>query len=156
VTAPLKLPANAGPNLALGATWVSSDRNKYGWDSGLTDGDWTGGNGTTYASGDTDSFPKTVTIDLQTPAAVGLIAVGVPSFGSTKTIDVSVSADGTNFTDVGSYVFSLRKEERHLFTFAPVTARYIKLTYPDHYPDAAGYTPTFVFTTEVEAYAPGK
>ena len=154
VVAALVLPKNSGPNLALGATWVSSDQNKYGWDSGLTDGMWDAGNGTTYASGDADAFPKTVTVDLQKPAAIGLVAVGVPSFGSTKTIDVSLSSDGTTFTDVGSYVFTLKKEERHLFTFAPVNARYVRLTYPDHYPDNNGYTPTFVFTTELEAFAP--
>jgi len=152
----IALPANAGPNLALGMPVVASDPNKWGWDTGLTDGSWDPGSPTTWASGVTDSFPKTATIDLQTPANVGIIAMGVPPFGSTKTVTVSVSADGQTFTDVGSYVFSLRKEEKHLFTFPPVLARFIRLTYPDHYPDNVGYDPNFVFTTEVEVYAPGK
>ena len=150
----LKLPANAGPNLALGKPVVASDANAWGWADGLTDGDWSPGSPTTWASGVADSFPKTATIDLQTPANISLIGMGVPPFGSTKTVTASVSSDGQNFTDVGTYVFSLHKEETHLFTFPAVLARYVRLTYPDHYPDNVGYDPKFVFTTEVEVYAP--
>jgi sialate O-acetylesterase len=150
----IKLPANAGPNLALGKPVDASNPNKWGWDSGLVDGDWSPGAPTTWASGNDDTFPKTATIDLQTAANISLIETGVPNFGSTKTVKVSISTDGQNFTDVGTYVFSLRKEERHLFTFPAVLARYVRLTYPDHYPDTVGYDPLFVFTTEVEVYAP--
>ena len=82
--------------------------------------------------------------------------LGVPPFGSTKTVTVSVSKDGQNFTDVGSYVFSTRKEERHVVAFAPTSARYVRLSYPDHYPDFIGYDPKFVFTSEVEVYGPSQ
>jgi len=51
-------------------------------------------------------------------------------------------------------VFSLRKEEKHLFSFPPTLARFVRLTYPDHYDTAVGYTNTFVFTTECRVYAP--
>jgi sialate O-acetylesterase len=153
---PIKLPINAGKNLALNATYVTSDPNTWGWSGGLTDGNWDNGTGSTWASSSTDSFPKTATIDLTSSAAIGLVEVGVPPFGSTKTIAISLSADGTNFTTVGSYVFTPGKEERHLYSFPPVNARYIRLTYPDHYDQQVGpYSNTFVFTEEVEAYAPG-
>lgn len=149
-----KLPALSGPNLALDRPAACSDTNTHGWEQGLTDGSWEAGSPTTFASGELDTFPKTVSVTLAKTAPVGLVALGVPPFGSTKTVIVSVSADGMAFQDVGTYVFSQRKEEQHLFRFPPVAARVVRLTYPDHYAEAVGYAPTFVFATELEVYAP--
>ena len=87
--------------------------------------------------------------------SLGAVRVGVPPFGSTETIQVSVSTDGQNFTSVGSYVFAQRHEERHLYKFPSISARYIRLTYPDHYTAEADFSSKFVFTTEIEAYAAG-
>lgn len=143
-----------GPNLALHKTYTSNDPNVYNFGIGaLTDGSWSGDNHV-FATGDNDTFPKTVTIDLGAATPISLVRVGVPSFGSTKTIQVAVSADGQKFTDVGSHTFSLAVERRHSFNFKPVSARYVRLTYPDHYPDNVGYSPLFSFTSEVEVYAP--
>lgn len=150
----LALPVGAGPDLALERPVVCSDPNTHGWNSGLTDGSWEAGTPTTFASNEADAFPKTITVELAKAAPVGLVAVGVPPFGSTKTVSVAVSADGISFRDVGTYVFSQRKEEKHLFHFAPTSARFVRLTYPDHYAEAEGYLPTFVFATELAAYAP--
>ena len=151
------LPAPTGPNLALGKKYVTSSPNTYNYGiGGLTDGSWATDGQHTFATDDKDTFPKTVTIDLEKPALVDAVLLGVPAFGSTKTITVAVSADGQTYKDVGSYVFSLHNEERHQYRFAPITARFIRLTYPDHYNESAGFTPTFVFTSEVEAYASGE
>ena len=148
------LPADAGPNLALGKPYMAVDPNAYNYGTGgLTDGSWSGEQPHTFASGEKDEFPKNVTIDLGVATPVKYVWLGVPKFGSTKTIQVSISSDGQNFTDVGSYVFSQNKEERHLFLFNRTPARYVKLTYPDHYPDEAGYHVNFVFTSEVEVFA---
>ncbi len=151
LTAPL--PADAGRNFALNRSFVASDPNA-GWDKGLTDGSWEGNNLHTFATGAQDAFPKTVTVDLEKSYLLSLVRLGVPSLGSTKTIKVAVSADGKSFTEVGSYVFSQSKAERHLYTFAPVAARYVRLTYPDHYAEMVAFAPNYVFTTEFEAYAP--
>lgn len=149
------LPQRAGADLALGKIYVCSDPNLYNYGiGGLTDGSWDVSTPHCFASGDKDAFPKTATIDLQQAARVGLVTVGVPPFGSTKTVEVSVSADGNTFTPVGRCVFSLRKEEKHLFSFPPTLAQFVRLTYPDHYDTAVGYTNTFVFTTECRVYAP--
>ncbi len=149
------LPARAGANLALGKSYVCSDPNGYQWGiGGLTDGSWEASPAHCFASGDKDAFPKTVTIDLQQAAPIRLIEIGVPPFGSTKTVQVSVSADGQVFTDVGSCVFSLRKEEKRLLPFGSTMARYVRLIYPDHYDAVTGYAHTFVFTTECRVYAP--
>ena len=151
------LPARAGANLARGKAYVCSDPNGYNYGiGGLTDGSWGADPAHCFASGDKDAFPKTVTIDLQQAAPVALVEVGVPPFGSTKTIGVSVSADGTNFTDVGTYVFSLRREEKHLFAFPPTPAQFVRLTYPDHYAAGVNFSPNFAFTTECQVYAPAK
>lgn len=142
-------------NLALKKTFVSSDPNKSNWDTGLTDGAWREGRGPTFATGSSTTFPKTVTVDLETPASIGYVVAGVPSFGSTKTIKVSTSSDNTNFAEVGSYIFSLNKAEKHLFSFPATTARYVRLTYTDHYEESVNYPNAHAFTTEVEVYAPG-
>ena len=150
------LPALTGPNLALAKKYVTSNPNTYDYGAGgLTDGSWTADGQHTFASDDKPAFPKSVTIDLETTASVGTVVVGVPPFGSTKTITVAVSADGQKYKDVGSYVFSQHDEERHQYRFAPVIARYIRLTYPDHYTEEAGFNANFVFTSEVEAYGTG-
>ncbi len=147
--------APTGPNLALRKPYVVSDPNVYGYGTGgLTDGSWSGEQPHTFATGEINLFPKTATIDLGEVARISQINVGVPPFGSTKTIKVSVSADGQNFSEVGSRVFPLAVEKRHRFSFAPRDARFVRLTYPDHYEENAGYAPTFAFTTEVEVYAP--
>ncbi|MFA6961892.1 MAG: GDSL-type esterase/lipase family protein [Opitutaceae bacterium] len=148
------VPADFGLNLALGKKWQSSAPNTYGWDSGLTDGSWAGANKTTYATNDSSAFPKTVTVDLEAASKIGRIVVGVPGFGSTKTIEVSVSADGAQFTTVGRYGFSLKKEEKHLFAFEMVTARYVRLTYLDHHDEQAGYPVNFAFTSDLQVFAP--
>ncbi|RYX85942.1 hypothetical protein EON83_04080 [bacterium] len=142
-------------NLARNKTFVSSDPNKSGWDKNLTDGSWRPEKATTYASGNSETFPKNVTIDLTDPVAVGYVVVGVPGFGSTKTVAVSVSEDGTTYKEVGRYVFSVKKEEKHLFSFPEATARYVRLNYIDHYDEKVEYPITHAFTTEVEVYAPG-
>lgn len=145
----------APTNLALNKTFVSSDPNMSGWNKGLTDGVWMGAGGTVFATGSTNTFPKTATVDLETPTSIGYVGVGVPAYGSTKTVNVSVSTDGTTFTDVGSYVFSTKKEERHLFTFPATTARYVRLTYADHYDEMVQYPVAHSFTSELAVYAPG-
>jgi hypothetical protein len=149
------LPDPSGPNLALKKPYESSAPNGFGWGiGGLTDGSWEANAQHTFATDNTDTFPKTATIDLGNPALLGSVLAGVPPFGSTKTVKVSLSADGHTFTEVGSYIFSLRHEERHLYKFPPMLARYVRLTYPDHYSEQVEYQPTFMFTTEVEVYAP--
>ncbi|HEY3378158.1 MAG TPA: GDSL-type esterase/lipase family protein [Armatimonadota bacterium] len=150
-------PAPGGVNLALGKTYVSSDPNTHGWGAvGLTDGSYVVDAQRAYASNETPKFPKTVTIDLTKSSRIATVLVALPNIGSTKTVIVSVSADGTNFTDVGTHEFKLRTEEKYSYTFPAVDARYVRLTYPDHYAETVSYDPNFVFTSEVEVYAPSK
>ena len=145
----------AAKNLALGKAYTSSDPNAHNYGIGaLTDGSWNT-DGQAFATNDGPTFPKTATIDLGKTAMIGQVLLGVPSYGSTETITVAVSTDGKAFKDVGSTVFSQNKSERHLFNFAPVDARYVRLTYPDHYDKEAGYPANFVFTSEVEVYPGG-
>gem|GEM_PF-269084 len=159
VPAPMPaLPAHAGLNLALGKPYVCSDPNQYNFGTGgLTDGSWEADSTHCFATNEADTFPKTVTIDLGKLANVGVVRLGVPPFGSTKTIEVSLSADGQTFTEIGRSVFAQREEARLLFSAPrPTPARFVRLTYPDHYADEAGYTNTFAFTTECEVYARAK
>ena len=148
-------PEPTGPNLALKKPYTSTDPNVYGYGTGgLTDGSWSGDQPHTFASGELNSFPKATTIDLGAVTALAQVRIGVPAFGSTKTIKVSLSADGETFTEVGSQLFAPGVERKRRFVFKPTEARYVRLTYPDHYEENLGYTPTFVFTSEVEVFAP--
>ena len=149
------IPRPATANLAADCHYACSDPNGYNWGiGGLTDGSWDADGTHCFATGDADAFPKTATIDLEKAAQLATVIVGVPQFGATKTITVSVSADGKTFTEVGTHVFDQQKADRFSYKFEPVTARYVRLTYPDHYTEGAGYPNTFVFTTEAEAYPP--
>lgn len=142
-----------GANVARGCTWDSSDQNSYGWNTGLTDGSWASYAPNCYATSNTDSFPKHVTIDLKQPQTLNLIRFGAPEIGSTKTVSVSLSTDGKTFHEVGKHAFTLTKAERAAVTFPDAEARYVRLSYLDHHTELAGGFPnTFAFTTEVEAY----
>ncbi len=149
--------APEGTNLALNKRYEVSDPNGYNWGiGGLTDGSWETTPQHAFATGDKDAFPKTATIDLEQAARVGMVMLGVPEFGSTKNVKVAVSKDGKEFTEVGTHQFSLNKAERYTYTFAPTEARYVRVIFPDHYDEEAGYSKNFSFMTEVEVYAPGK
>ena len=142
-----------GSNVARGCTWESSDKNTYGWDTGLTDGSWEEYPPYCYATNATDQFPKHVTIDLKQPQQINLVRVGVPAAGSTKTVAVSVSTDGKTFHEVGKHAFTLGKAERAEMAFPDAAARYLRISYLDHHDKQSGeYPNTFAFTTEVEAY----
>lgn len=142
-----------GLNLARDCKWISSDKNVWGWDSGLTDGSWATRVPHCFATGNTDAFPKHVTIDLKQSKIVNLIRLGAPEFGSTKTVAISLSADGQSFSEVGRHTFGLGKAEQAALSCPNAPARYIRLTYLDHHElTAGGFPNTFGFTTEVEAY----
>jgi lysophospholipase L1-like esterase len=147
-------PPAGRPNLALNKKWVSSDPNTHGWDRGLTDGVWTGGAPAVYATNEAGEFPKTVTIDLETVHTLGSILIGVPNYGSTKTVAVSISTDGVSFTEIGHRSFSLRKAEKCLFDFKPAPARYVRLTYKGNHTESVNFDRRFGFTTDVQAFAP--
>lgn len=149
--------APEGPNLAKGKRYVCSDENKYNWGiGGLTDGDWGANPQHCFATGDSATLPKHVTIDLEKVARIGTVVFGVPPFGSTKTVKVSLSTDGQNFTEVGSHVFQLRKESAATVAFPSIEARYVRLTYIDRYEEDVNFPRVFGFTTEVEVYSTAK
>ena len=149
--------APAGENLAAKKPVVASDPNGFGWGAGgLTDGSWDGDATHCFATGAAREFPKTVTIDLEKPVRIALVRLGCPEFGSTRTVAISESLDGKKFREVGRVEFAQRRAERKTVAFEAKTARYVRLTYLDHYPQQVGYTETFAFTTEAEVYGPSR
>ena len=149
--------APEGPNLAQGKHYSCSDENKYGWGiGGLTDGNWGANPQHCFATGDAPDLPKHVTIDLEKSARIGTVVFGVPPFGATKTVKVSISTDGQNFTEVGSHQFEVRKEAATTVAFPATDARYVRLTYTDRYEEDIEYPRVFNFTTEVEVYSTAK
>ncbi|MFG0262112.1 MAG: sialate O-acetylesterase [Novipirellula sp. JB048] len=142
-----------GENVALGCTWESSDPNTRGWNRGLTDGVWGNRSPQCFATGASETFPKSVTIDLQRPQIINLVRFGVPDVGSTKTVMISTSRDGQTFQERGSHTFGQGKAERAAASFDDTEARFVRLTYLDHHAAlVGGYSNHFAFTSEVEVY----
>jgi hypothetical protein len=146
------LPSDIGPNLALNKPWVSSAPNPSGWERGLTDEN----DATVYATDQSLTFPKNVTIDLGAVQMIGHIVVGVPDFGSTKTIAVSVSADDADYKEVGRYDFSMNMAEQRLFNLKPQPVRHVRLTYVANHKDMNRFNNNYCFTSSVRVYAPAK
>ena len=142
----------ASENLALHRDYVSSAPNTHGWDKpGLTDGVRGEDASSCYATNESPGFPKTVTVDLGAVHPFTTVVLEVPPFGSTKTIEVSVSADDAAFTPFGSHVFQMADAQRAVLT-GQAQARYVRLTYPDHYNQERGYNVNHAFTSELEVY----
>ena len=150
------IPGNLGENLALHKQWTTDAPNPHGWNAGLTDGVWTGRNPTVFATDESNRFPKTATIDLGGEEQIGAVLTGVPEYGSTKTVEVSISQDGKTFERVGYHTFSQRQAEKRFFKFAPKTARYVRLTYINYYSERAEFPPRFMFTSDVQVFGPVK
>lgn len=146
-------PAPSGPNLALHCKYAASDPNTYDWGTaGLTDGSWESDAMHCFATGDADKFPKTVTVDLGAAMDVATVKIGVPEFGSTRHVTVAWSEDAKEFTPLATIEFGQKKRASRTLVFAPVRARWVRITYLDHWPVEVQYSPTFCFTSECEVY----
>lgn len=146
-------PLPEGPNLALGKDYEASDANSSGWGAGgLTDGSWRETGEDCFATGSSSEFPKHVTVDLGRAQRIGAVRLGVPAFGSTRTVSVQVSRNGKSFTEVASVEFAQRRTQIRTLEFDAVGARHVRLVYADHHERNAGYPVSFCFTTELEVY----
>lgn len=143
------------PNLALFKPYRTSNPNTHRWGDGgqLTDGSWGAGPLHCFATNEDDAFPKDQVIDLGEAQVVGRVVLGVPGFGSTKTVVVSLAGEDGRFQEVGRHQFGQGREEVATLRFAPVKARQVKLSAVDHHAERAGYDPRFVFLSEVEVRA---
>jgi sialate O-acetylesterase len=145
-----------GTNVLKGKPHKSSHPNTYGWDLGLTDGNWGTHAPTAYATDASDTFPKTVTVDLGSVQDIQAVIYGTPSIGATKTVVVSISEGGKDFTEVGRNDFPAKKAARAEARFSPVKARYIRATFTANHPAQDEFGGNFAFLSEIEAYGPMK
>lgn len=143
-----------GKKVSAGKPFVSSSPNTHGWDAGLTDGNWGNHAPTCYATGEQGALPKTVTIDLGAPETIAAVIYGTPDIGATKTVAVSLSEDGQNFTEVARHDFPAKTASRTEAKFAPQTARYVRATFVANHPAQDSYGADFGFLSELEAYSP--
>ncbi|MEO5916943.1 MAG: sialate O-acetylesterase [Luteolibacter sp.] len=143
-----------GHKISGGKPFKSSNPNTHGWDTGLTDGNWTDFAPSCYATDETPNFPKTATVDLGSSQTIKTIVYGTPNVGSTKTVAVSISEDGEKFTEVGRTEFPMKKATKAKASFEPAKARFIRATFVDTYPQQDNYDRNFGFLSEIEAYAP--
>lgn len=132
---------------------VTSSNPNSGWNNGLTDGAWGDKAGTCYATANAPAFPKTATIDLGMSYKLKTIRYGVPAIGATKTVAISISEDGRNFTEVTRHEFAPKTAAGETAKFPPRPARYVRATFLDHHDKQDDFDPNFGFLSEVEAYA---
>ncbi len=149
---PIQNEVDARKNLTFHKPYVCSDKNTRGWNGGLTDGSWKASKINCFATNNTNEFPKHVTIDLKGIVKLNKVKLGVPPFGSTKTVDIEVSTGGNSFKKVASVVFQQKKAERKTVTFPTVEVNYLRLTFADHYQEKGRFNPNTMFLTEVEAF----
>jgi sialate O-acetylesterase len=143
-----------GHKVSAGKPFESSHPNTYGWNTGLTDGIWGSAPPNCYATNDAPDFPKTVTVDLGSLQTLHAISYGTPTVGSTKTVVISISEDGKNFTEVAHNEIPAKKASTTLARFQPAKARFIRATFVDHHPQQDNLSENFCFLSELEAYAP--
>ena len=153
------LPMNAfqtpGPvNLALHAPYTSTNTNTKGFGAAgqLTDGSWVADAEHCFATNEDNTFPKDQVIDLGKSHDITTITFGVPPFGSTKTIVVSVSTDNNTFTETGKHEFTQNQAQTAVIKVPGTSARYVKLSGADHHEAVVQYPNTFIFLTEVEVF----
>jgi sialate O-acetylesterase len=143
-----------GKNVSAGKPHQSSHPNPFNWNSGLTDGVWGGSAGSCFATDNSANFPKSVTIDLGAAQPVHAVIYGVPSIGSTRTVAVSVSADGTSFEEVGRTAFAPKKAARAEARFEARPTRFVRASFLDAHPQQDQFDANFAFLSELEAYVP--
>ncbi|MEP4076920.1 sialate O-acetylesterase [Haloferula sp.] len=140
-----------GRNVAFRKPHTSSDPNKRNWNSGLTDGRWDGSAGQCFATG-VAPLPKHVTIDLLDTKNIHAIRLGAPKYGSTKSIAVSVSADGKEFEEVGRHDFKAKTEDKTTLRFDARPARHVRITFLEQHPKQDNYPGEIGFIREVEVF----
>jgi sialate O-acetylesterase len=143
-----------GRNVARQRPFTSSDPNRSGWNAGLTDGNWFGGAGNCFATGNSEKFPKQVTIDLGRVREVQAARFGVPGFGATKTVVISLSENGKDFEEIGRQEFAGKTEARKEVRFDKRRARFARATFPDHHAQQDQYSENHAFLSELEVYGP--
>ena len=146
--------STVGHKVSGGKPFESSHPNTQGWNLGVTDGNWGGTPPNCFATDATSTFPKTVTVDLGTAQLINAIGYGTPEIGATKTVAVSISEDGKNFTEVGRNEFPAKKASGARALFKPAKARFVRATFLDHYSQQDSFSENYGFLTELEAYAP--
>jgi sialate O-acetylesterase len=143
-----------GRKVSGGKSHQSSNPNPSGWDLGLTDGTWGNNPPSCYATDNSTTFPKTVTVDLGASQLIHVIGYGTPDVGATKTVAVSISEDGKNFTEVGRTEFPAKKATAAQARFAATQARFIRASFIDQHSSQDHYGANYGFLSELEAYTP--
>ena len=139
-----------GTNLAEGrsivaSSQVSSARPASDADDGYAD---------TYWESAASAFPATLTVDLGATRSVGRVVLRMPSSftARTETLSVLTSTNGSTFTTLVAstgYTFNPTTGNTATITFAPTSARYVRLSVT-----ANSGTPAAQIG-EFEVYAPG-
>lgn len=143
-----------GRNVAFQRPFTSSDPNPNGWNTGLTDGSWNGAAGTCFATGMDGNFPKHVTIDLGRPREAQAVRFGVPPFGSTKTVIISVSENGQEFQEIGKHEFAGKTKAGTEIRFEKRPIRFVRATFADHHEKQDHYSENHGFLSELEVFGP--
>ena len=147
--------AAGGPinHLAVGKPFVCSapnPNNAKGTWGGITDGKLDETPAALFATDSSKTFPKTVTIDLQGAFSLSVIRVYSSKSGATKTVDVQISTDGTDFSSAGKSEF--KAGEQSVYEIKNIKTKkitHVRLVFPDIWEKVSSY-PGFNMIRELE------
>ncbi len=146
--------ASAAENLAYNKQYQCSTELLLGW-TGLTDGVKDSDQPPAcFATDNSPRFPKEVIIDLQRPYQVSKIVVHNSLNGNTRHIGVSISEDLETFEPLREYIFPASQVQPLIHSFAPRSARYVKITLHDTWRRGVKGE-NCLFLREVEVYGAG-
>ncbi len=143
-----------GGNLAHQRPYTETDPNRFGYNTGLTDGvKDSDKRPAVYATGAGETYPKLTTIDLGAQQQVGRVVVYNSKDGSTRTVSVALSDDGGQFEEIGRHEFAQGEGASHEYRCEPRPARYVRLSFLDSWLNETHGSKHFVFLREVEVFA---
>ena len=95
-------------------------------------------------------------MNLEHVITVNTIGIGVPPFGSTKTVEIQFSMDGEKYQTVAKKVFLKGIKKRAYLSIDNIKAHYVRIAYIDKYNEKiGGYNSNYMFTNELEVYGYG-
>lgn len=137
-------------NLARNVSFETSDKSSNGY--GLVDGIWAGRAPFSFSTGNSETFPKEVTLDLEENVLANAVRLGSHKKSATYKLQVSISSDGKNFKNIGKISRVEEKDYRYTLHFKEQEIRYVKVKFVENFKKGFGLDKNKCFLNELEVF----